>query len=94
MPRENAPIAPPRASRTAPAEPTTLPELEEVVRARLVAHGQHGALDAFGKYTAAVNAKLALTSADLGAPESSNKQLLDALEKPKASKPAKAKKAK
>lgn len=46
------------ARKTPPAEPTTLPELEEAVRQRLTQHGQHGALAAFGKYTAAVHERL------------------------------------
>lgn len=57
MPTETAPHrnpAPPRPSKEAPKEPTTLPELEEAVRERLHQHGQHGALALFGKYTAEV----------------------------------------
>jgi hypothetical protein len=41
-----------------PVEPSTLAEHEEAVRQRLVQHGQHGALAAFGKYTAAVHERL------------------------------------
>lgn len=52
------PKAPPRASREAPKVPSSLAELEEAVRERLHANGQHGAVELFAKYTAAVNEAL------------------------------------
>lgn len=102
---ENKPARKTPSRKTPPAEPTTLPELEEAVRARLHQHGQHGAVALFNKYTAAVHAKLA--NVEKAAPKSkvqavkiapssvadSTEPIDDSASKPKA-KPAKAKKAK
>lgn len=80
---------PARPSKTAPAVPSTLAEHEEAVRSRLVAHGQHGALETFGKYTAAVQAELeGQLARSVVAPQSpaQTEQI-----KSKAKKPAKAK---
>lgn len=101
---------PPRASKTPPAEPSTLAEHEEAVRQRLVEHGQHGALAAFGKYTAAVHATLDTVGVKIGENAVKGKPTIAELEKllekehvaiapngdvsTKPRKPAKAKKAK